>query len=167
MPFDAARLVVQYVHVFAGILWIGGGFYALFVLLPSLATVSPQARGPVMAAFAPRHLRYVLRVAEVTIAAGVLNAFLTGKLGYLNEVPLWGFAIGVGAALAIFLYVLLQTRIKPLMYRVLALGAKATQGDQAATGELARLQAAIRRLGYVQIATGVLIVFFMVLARFV
>ena len=166
MPFDVARLVVQYVHVFAGILWLGGGFYTLFVLLPSLGTVPPQARGPVMAAVVPRQLSYILRLAEVTIVTGIANAFLTGKLAYLAEVPLWGIAIGVGGALTIFLYALIQTRVRPLMYDVLALGRRAAQGDSAAAQEIPRQQQAILRLGYVQIVAGVLIVFFMVLARF-
>lgn len=166
MPFDGARLVAQYVHVFAGILWLGGGFYTLLVLLPSLAAAPAQARGPVMGEVVPRQITYILRVAELTIATGILNAFLTGKLAYLSEAPLWGLAIGLGAAIAIALYVVARARQVPLLYRVLALGRQAAQGDPAAAQEIALHQRALERIGYFQIVAGVVIVFLMVLARF-
>lgn len=168
MPFDVVRWIVQYLHVLAGVLWFGAGFYTSLVQLPAALAAPPPARGPVMAELAPRQLRYVLRLAELTIATGILNAFLTGRLAYPSETAqsLWGWAIGLGAALAIFLYVLIQVALKPAVFRMLAAGRQAQAGDAMASAEVPRLVARIRRIGYLQMAIGALIVLLMVTARF-
>src|ERR1700687_6462202 len=67
---DLFRITAQFLHVFAGVLWIGGGFYTLFVQLPGLLAAPPAARGPVVAPLAPRQIFYLLRVAELTLADG-------------------------------------------------------------------------------------------------
>lgn len=168
MPFDVFRWSVQFLHVLAGILWIGGGFYTLLVQLPALSRLPPQARGPVMAEIGPRQVRYLLRVAEVTIATGLLNAFATGRLAYAAETAqsLWGWAIGLGAALAVGLYLLVQLAVKPLLFRMLALGRAAQSGDASAAADIPNVVARFRRLGYAQLVIGSLIVLLMVTARF-
>lgn len=168
MPFDVLRWFVQYLHVLAGILWIGGGFYTLLVQLPALLHAPPAARGPVMAELGPRQVRYLLRVAELTIATGILNALLTGRLAYPTETlqSWWGWAIGLGALLAVGLYVLIQTVVQPLLFRLLALSRAAQGGDAAAAAEVPVMLARFRRLGYTQVAVGALIVLLMVTGRF-
>ena len=78
------RIGVQWLHVTAGVLWIGGGFYTIFVQLPALAAMPPAARGPAMAALAPRQIRYILRVAEATIGLGLINLFVSGRAQQLT-----------------------------------------------------------------------------------
>src|SRR5256885_16494885 len=73
---DLGRIVVQWAHVLSGVLWIGGGFYTNLVQLPALAAMPMPARGPALAAIGPRQVRYVLRVAEVTLATGILQIFV-------------------------------------------------------------------------------------------
>src|SRR5256886_7816231 len=70
------RIVVQYLHVFSGILWIGGGFYTIVVQLPAVLAMPPAARGPAMAQLVPRQWKYILRVAELTIFWGFVNVFV-------------------------------------------------------------------------------------------
>lgn len=168
MP-DLLRWIVQFLHVFAAILWIGGGFYTLLVQLPGLLAAPPEARGPVMAQIGPRQVNYLLRVAELTIITGVLNAFLTGRLADvgLAAQTLWGWSMGLGAVLAIGLYVFLQTVIKPLLFRMLALGRQAREGDAAAAAQVPALVERFRRLGYAQLAVGGFIILLMVTARLV
>jgi uncharacterized membrane protein len=168
VPFDVLRWIVQYAHVFAGVLWFGGGFYTVIVQLPALLAVPAQHRGPALAELAPRQLRYIFRVAEVTIAFGILNAILTGRFANLPAAfgTLWGWAIAIGGLLAIGLYVMVRTALAPTIHRVLAAGRRVAQGDASAAADLPALAARIRTLGYVQMAVGAIIVLLMVTARF-
>ncbi len=168
MPFDLVRWIVQFLHVLSGVLWIGGGFYAVFVQLPALLATAPAARGPALAELGPRQIRYLLRVAELTIATGIVNAVLSGRLAYLGETlqSLWGWAIGLGFVLAVGLYVFIQAVIKPLLLRVLALGRAAAGGDASAAADMPALIGRFRSLGYAQLGVGALIVLLMVTASF-
>jgi uncharacterized membrane protein len=164
---DLFRITVQFLHVFSGVLWIGGGLYTLFVQLPALMASPPAARGPVLAQLAPRQVRYLLRVAEVTIATGVLNVFASGRGQQLSD-PLssrWAIVLTIGILLALGLYGLTRAAIVPAIRRMLALGPQAAAGDAAAAAEAGRIVARLRRLGQVQIALGVLIILAMVTAR--
>ncbi len=162
------RIGVQWLHVTAGVLWIGGGFYTIFVQLPALGAMPPAARGPAMAAFAPRQLRYLLRVAEATIALGVANLIVSGRAQQLTA-PLesrWAIVILLGIVLSLGLYGIVRGALKPLVDRLLAAGARVAGGDASAAEEVGTLQLRVRRLGYVQLAIGVAIILAMVTARF-
>ena len=161
------RLLAQYLHVFAGILCLGGGFYAVLVQLPGVLAAPPAARGPVTAQLAPRQIHYILRVAEITIVTGVLNLFATGR-GQQFLDPFgqrWTIVLGLGILLALALYGLVRGRLVPLTERLLALGPKAAGGDAAAASEVASSIERLKTLGRVQIAIGALIILFMVTAR--
>jgi uncharacterized membrane protein len=162
------RLLIQYAHVLAAVLWVGGGFYTLLVQLPALMRAAPAARGAVMAELAPRQVAYLLRVAEVTIATGVLNALISGRLGDIGELARsrWGGVIFLGAVLAVGLYLLMQLVLRPTVHRLLATGRLAMEGDATAGAELPAIVARLRSLGYAQLGVGALIVLLMVIARF-
>ncbi|HUG55779.1 MAG TPA: hypothetical protein VMJ92_01775 [Candidatus Limnocylindrales bacterium] len=162
------RIGVQYLHVMSGILWIGGGFYTLFVQLPAVLAAPAAARGPVMAQLAPRQIFYILRVAELTLFTGLAQVFTTGRARELENVlgSRWAAAIAFGTVLAIVLYLLVRMVVKPTVERMLVLGPKAAAGDAAAPAEIARLIDRVRRVGQVQVGLGLVIVFAMVLARF-
>jgi len=162
------RIGVQWLHVTAGVLWIGGGFYTIFVQLPALAAMPQAARGPAMAALAPRQIRYLIRVAEATIGLGLINLFVSGRAQQLTE-PLgsrWAIVIILGIVLALALYGIVRGAVKPLVDRLLAAGARAASGDQGAAAEMGALLPRIKRLGYIQLAIGVAIILAMVAARF-
>ena len=168
MPFDVLRWSVQYLHVLAGVLWFGAGFYVVLVQLPALLSLPPAQRLPAVVELGPRQIRYTLRLAEATIALGIVNALLTGRLANLTATltSLWGWAIVVGTILALGLYVLIQGAVKPAIFRVLAVARAAQRGDESRTAELPGLVRRIRVLGYAQIAVGAIIVLLMVTARF-
>lgn len=162
------RYVVQFLHVFSGILWIGGGLYTLFVQTPALLAAPPQARGPVLGQIVPRQVNYLLRLGEATVALGVLNVFASGKARLLQEAlgSRWAIAILVGAILAVVLLAIGHAILKPSAMRLLELGPRAAGGDAAAGAQAAAIIARLRKIGYVQIALGLLIVAAMVLARY-
>lgn len=165
---DLLRIVVQWLHVVSGVLWIGGGFYTVFVQLPALAEMPMAARGPALMAIGPRQVRYILRVAELTIATGVGNLLLSGRARQLEE-PFgsrWALVMVVGIVLALVLYGLARGMTKPLVERLLSVAPKAAAGDQAAAAQVPVLRERIRRLGIIQISIGAVILFAMVMARF-
>ncbi len=151
----------------SGVLWIGGGFYTILVQLPALAVMPLPARGPALAALGPRQVRYILRVAEFTIATGILQIFVNphnGELGALSS--RWAIAIASGALLTLIAYGLLRGALKPAIERLLAVAPTAAGGDAAAAAQVGVMRERIRRIGYAQLALGTLIVATMVTARF-
>ncbi|MGH2451976.1 MAG: hypothetical protein ACRDGE_12060 [Candidatus Limnocylindria bacterium] len=165
---EYVRIGVQFLHVLSGILWIGGGFYTLFVQLPAVMAAPAAARGPVMAHLAPRQIFYILRVAELTLFTGLAQVFTSGRARELENVfgSRWAGTIAIGALLALALYLLVRMVVKPAVERTLELGPKAAAGDAAAPAEIARLIGRVRGIGWVQVVLGTTIVFAMVLARF-
>ena len=126
-----------------------------------------QARGPVAAQLAPRQIRYILRVAELTLFTGVLNIFASGRGQQLSE-PFssrWGIALTLGILMAVGLYFLVRSTVVPWTMRMLELGPKAAGGDAQAAAEVGQLIERIRTIGRVQLAIGSLIILAMVIAR--
>ncbi|MEK7862649.1 MAG: hypothetical protein AAB295_05225 [Chloroflexota bacterium] len=164
---ELLRGVVQFLHVFTGVLWLGGGLYTILVQTPALMAAPPQARGPVMGQIIPRQVNYLLRLGEITIATGVLNVFTSGRARLLEDLfgSRWAMAIAVGAVLAIVLLGIGHAILKPSAMRLLDLGPKAAAGDAAAGAQAGAIVARLRKVGYAQIALGVLIIAAMVTAR--
>ena len=126
-----------------------------------------QARGPVAAQLAPRQIRYILRVAELTLFTGILNIFASGRGQQLSE-PFssrWGIALTLGILMAVGLYFLVRSTVVPWTMRMLELGPKAAGGDAQAAAEVGQLIERIRTFGRVQLAIGSLIILAMVIAR--
>ncbi|MSQ37099.1 MAG: hypothetical protein EXR61_02145 [Chloroflexi bacterium] len=164
---DVIRVIVQYLHVTAGILWIGGAFYTIFVQTPAIMAAPPQARGPVIAQLAPRQIFYILRLGEATIITGVLRIMVSGRAREIeNLASRWTLSIVIGAVLTVILLGLGHGIVKPALKRMLTLGPSATQGDAGAAAEAGAIARRLKTLGYVQLALGFAIIFGMVTARF-
>lgn len=158
---------MQWAHVLSGVLWIGGGFYTILVQLPALAAMPMPSRGPALAALGPRQVRYILRVAEVTIATGILQIFVNPHNRELASLSTrWALAIAAGAIMAFVAYGLIRGAVKPAIERLLAAAPAAAGGDAAAAAQVGVLRQRIQRLGYAQLTLGTLILGAMVLARF-
>ena len=110
------RIGVQWLHVTAGVLWIGGGFYTILVQLPALLASPPAARGAVMPNLVPRQLTYTFRVAEFTILTGLLNLFASGRAQELTRLDTrWSWAILAGIILAVGIYALTRATLRSLV----------------------------------------------------
>ena len=161
------RIGVQWLHVTAGVLWIGGGFYTILVQLPALLASPPAARGGVMPNLVPRQLNYTFRVAEFTILTGVLNLFVSGRAQELTRLDTrWSWAILAGIVLAVGIYAATRATVARWAFQLLAVGPRAAGGDASAAAEMAALGQRIRRFGYFQLLVGAAIVLAMVTARF-
>jgi len=161
------RIGVQWLHVTAGVLWIGGGFYTILVQLPALLASPPAARGAIMPNLVPRQLNYIFRVAELTILTGLLNLFASGRAQELTRLDTrWSWAILAGIILAVGVYAMTRATIARWAMRLIEIGPRAASGDATAAAEMPQLGERIRRFGYIQISVGALILLAMVTARF-
>jgi len=165
---EPARIVVQLAHVLSGVLWIGGGYYTMLVQLPAVESLPLPARGPALAAIGPRQVRYILRVAELTLATGVLQILVGGRGGEL-QTPFgtrWSTAIVIGIVAALVGYGLLRGALKPAITKLLAAAPAAMKGDETAAAQVPKLRNRIRTVGRLQMALGALILAAMITARF-
>jgi len=161
------RIGVQWLHVTAGVLWIGGGFYTILVQLPALLASPPAARGAVMPNLVPRQLSYTFRVAEFTILTGLLNLFASGRAQELTRLDTrWSWAILAGIILAVGVYAASRATVARWAYRLVEIGPLAAGGDAAAAAEMPVLRDRNRRFGYFQVTGGALNLIAMVTARF-
>lgn len=161
------RIGVQWLHVTAGVLWIGGGFYTILVQLPALLASPPAARGAIMPNLVPRQFTYIFRVAEFTMLTGLLNLFVSGRAQELSRLDTrWSWVMIAGIILAVGVYAMTRATIARWAYRLVEIGPRAASGDAEAAAQMPQLGARIRRFGYIQLAIGALILLVMVTARF-
>lgn len=95
--------IVLWAHIFGAIGWMGAAMVFAFVIGPSLAKMSPQARLEFFAKAAPRYLRYVELFTLLTIIFGVamVAVLADGDTSILSLDTTFGVAIAVGATLAV------------------------------------------------------------------
>src|SRR5437879_6932747 len=136
------RIAVQWLHVTAGVLWIGGGFYTILVQLPALLASPAAARGAIMPNLVPRQFTYIFRVAEFTILTGLINLFASGRAQELTRLDTrWSWAILAGIVLAVGVYALTRATIARWAYRLVELGPRPPGGHPAAAGEVPQVGA--------------------------
>ena len=91
---DALQVLGRWLHIAAGITWIGLLYYFNFVQVPALADAAADKGGPggagVSKYVAPRALLWFRWAALVTWLSGALYLMITPHLGFLNS-----FALGL------------------------------------------------------------------------
>lgn len=104
------QFVFRYIHVLAGIIWIGLLYYFNFVQIPSILKIPDEQKPAIAKVIAPAALWYFRWAAMVTLISGLILAHL---YGYLLSAMLFGFldsnlrdtAIEVGMCLAIIMWI--------------------------------------------------------------
>ena len=141
--FDAMfwQAVARWVHVVAGILWIGLLYYFNFVQIRVMPNIPAEMKPAVGKHIAPEALFWFRWSALVTVLAGVTVAWLRGQ-DYFHEVMSFGFAgglvegdqqftlMGIGIWLAIIMFLNVWGIIWPNQKR--ALGIIAVDDDKKA-----------------------------------
>ena len=88
----------RYLHVLAGIMWIGLLWYLNFVQIPSMPNIPDEQKPAISKVIAPKVLFWFRLAAFATILTGLIVAYLNG---YLHESMTLGIGSGGGKNTAI------------------------------------------------------------------
>ena len=120
-PTDLVNGVLQWLHVFFGITWIGLLYYFNFVQIPTMPSVPAELKPAVGKYIAPNALFYFRWAAAFTVLTGALLAW---SYGYLAEALMLREAerlIGIGMWLALIMAANVWFVIWPAQQKILGL----------------------------------------------
>ncbi|MEO5810019.1 MAG: urate hydroxylase PuuD [Sphingomicrobium sp.] len=130
-----AVVLVTWLHVFFGIVWIGLLYYFNFVQIPTMPAIPAELKPGVSKYIAPKALFYFRWGAALTVLSGLTVAWLSG---YVEEALTLrpGFQlIGIGMWLALIMAFNVWFIIWPNQKKVLGL----VEADDAAKAKAARM----------------------------
>ena len=136
---DLVNGVLQWLHVFFGITWIGLLYYFNFVQTPVMPTLPAELKPGVSKYIAPRALFYFRWGAAFTVLTGLLLAWSYGELVEALTLQTSARLIGIGMWLALIMAFNVWAIIWPNQKRVLGIVAAddAAQAKAAATAGIA------------------------------
>ncbi|MBA3826142.1 MAG: hypothetical protein H0X24_19855 [Ktedonobacterales bacterium] len=75
-----AAMVLRYLHIILGITWFGGTVYRSLILLPGLATLSPEQRRPFLQSVQEGHETFLLTTGFLVIVLGIMLGAVVGPI---------------------------------------------------------------------------------------
>src|SRR6478752_1585982 len=132
---DLLNGVLQWLHVFFGITWIGLLYYFNFVQTPVMPSVPAELKPGVSKYIAPKALFYFRWGAAFTVLTGLLLAWSYGELDDALLLQPSARLIGIGMWLALIMAVNVWAIIWPNQKRVLGV----VQADDAAKAKAGRI----------------------------
>jgi uncharacterized membrane protein len=118
---DLLNGVLQWLHVFFGITWIGLLYYFNFVQTPTMPTVPAELKPGVSKYIAPSALFYFRWGAALTVLTGLLLAWSYGELVQALTLDPTARLIGIGMWLALIMAFNVWVIIWPAQQKVLGL----------------------------------------------
>ena len=136
---DLLNGVLQWLHVFFGITWIGLLYYFNFVQTPTMPTIPAELKPGVSKYIAPKALFYFRWGAAFTVLTGLLLAWSYGELREAMELQPSARLIGIGMWLALIMAFNVWVIIWPNQKKVLGIVAAgdAAKAKAAATAGIA------------------------------
>jgi len=131
---DLLNGILQWLHVFFGITWIGLLYYFNFVQIPTMPTIPAELKPAVSKYIAPSALFYFRWGAVFTVLTGLLLAWSYGELVEGLTLQADNRLIGIGMWLALIMAANVWAIIWPNQQRALGLVA----ADDAAKAKSAR-----------------------------
>src|SRR6476646_5416989 len=125
---------LRFLHIFAGILWIGLLYYFNFVQIPTMPKVPAELKPGVLKYIAPSALFYFRWGAAFTVLTGLLLAGSYGELRQAMELRPEARLIGIGMWLALIMAFNVWFIIWPNQKKVLGI----VEADDAAKAKAAR-----------------------------
>jgi hypothetical protein len=138
-------IVLRFVHVVAGAIWVGMVVFATFFLMPAIQEVGPDG-GKVMAAVQRRGLMTVMPILALAALISGIWLYIRAAAGMHAEYaqsPV-GMAFGLGGLAAIAAWVVGVAVLRPSMLKAMALGQ--SLGPSASPEERQRVMAEAQRL---------------------
>src|SRR3954470_6277195 len=118
---DLLNGILQWLHVFFGITWIGLLYYFNFVQTPTMPTIPAELKPGVTKYIAPSALFYFRWGAAFTVLTGLLLAWSYGELGDALTLKPDSRLIGIGMWLALIMAFYVWAIIWPAQQKVLGL----------------------------------------------
>ena len=118
---DLLNGVLQWLHVFFGITWIGLLYYFNFVQTPTMPTIPAELKPGVSKYVAPKALFYFRWGAAFTVLTGLLLAWSYGELKEALTLDPTARLIGIGMYLALIIAFNVWVIIWPAQQKVLGL----------------------------------------------
>jgi uncharacterized membrane protein len=141
----SATAILQWLHVFFGITWIGLLYYFNFVQIPTMPAVPAELKPGVTKYIAPKALFYFRWGAALTVLTGLILAYVNG---YSKEALMFeqGFGlIGTGMWLALVMAFNVWFIIWPNQKKVLGM-VEADDATKAAAAKTAMITSRINTL---------------------
>ena len=132
------NLMLRWLHVFFGILWIGLLYYFNFVQIPTMPKVPAELKPGVSKYIAPSALFFFRYAALLTVITGLLVAWVSGYLHEALKLEESNRLIGIGMWLALIMAANVWFVIWPNQKRALGIVA-ADDASKAKSGRLAML----------------------------
>jgi len=120
-PYGTANGILQWLHVFFGITWIGLLYYFNFVQIPTMPTVPAELKPAVSKYIAPSALFYFRWGAAFTVLTGLLLAWSYDELVEALTLQPSARLIGIGMWLALIMAANVWAIIWPNQKRALGL----------------------------------------------
>ncbi len=98
-----AAVIMRWIHVWFGIIWIGLLYYFNFVQIPTMPTIPAELKPGVSKFIAPSALFYFRWGAAFTVLAGLLLAWLNGYIREAFELRAGFKLIGIGMYLGLIM----------------------------------------------------------------
>jgi uncharacterized membrane protein len=95
--------VMRWLHVVAGVMWIGLLWYFNFVQIPSMPKIPDEQKPAIGKVIAPEALFWFRWAALATVVTGLLVALMNGYLGTALALQRPFLAIGIGMWLALIM----------------------------------------------------------------
>jgi uncharacterized membrane protein len=136
---DLVNGILQWLHVFFGITWIGLLYYFNFVQAPTMPTIPAELKPGVSKYIAPKALFYFRWGAAFTVLTGLLLAWSYGELKEALTLDPSARLIGIGMYLALIMAFNVWAIIWPNQKKVLGIveADDATKAKAAATAAMA------------------------------
>jgi uncharacterized membrane protein len=133
-PYGTVNGILQWLHVFFGVTWIGLLYYFNFVQIPTMPTVPAELKPAVSKYIAPSALFYFRWGAAFTVLTGLLLAWSYDELIEALTLRPSARLIGIGMWLALIMAVNVWAIIWPNQQKALGIVA----ADDAAKAKAAR-----------------------------
>ncbi|MEE9594493.1 MAG: DUF4149 domain-containing protein [Candidatus Hydrothermarchaeales archaeon] len=80
MAVNVLMVLLSWIHVLAVVVWLGGGIFFTFLVVPKLSVLSPPDAGKVSGGIAKQFTPLVWVSAVVLAVTGLIRMYLMGKL---------------------------------------------------------------------------------------
>jgi len=129
--FDGLMLILRWLHLFFGVIWIGHLYYFNFVQGAFFAETDPSTKSNAIQKLVPRALWWFRWGAMYTFLTGLLYVGLKGHQGGFGIYETsWGLAILTGASLGTLMWANVWFIIWPNQKIVIASATQAAQGGK-------------------------------------